>query len=64
VNEHYKLDLPKGDEYETLGGLIMNQIGEIPEKDSEIVIEGFRFKILEVSNTKIDLVTVHAIPDN
>ncbi|AKA34635.1 hemolysin family protein [Flagellimonas lutaonensis] len=64
VNEHYKLDLPKGDEYETLGGLIMNQMGEIPEKDSEIVIEGFRFKILEVSNTKIDLVTVHAIPDN
>lgn len=64
VNEQYKLDLPKGDEYETLGGLIMNQIGEIPEKDSEILIDGFRFKILEVSNTKIDLVTVQATEDN
>lgn len=64
VNEQYKLDLPKGDEYETLGGLIMNQIGEIPEKDSEILIEGFRFKILEVSNTKIDLVTVQTTEDN
>ncbi len=61
VNENYRLNLPEGDEYETLGGLIMNETGEIPEQDSEIVIEGFRFKILEVSNTKIDLVMVQVL---
>ncbi|MBO0321445.1 HlyC/CorC family transporter [Muricauda sp. CAU 1633] len=58
INETYKLELPEGEEYETLGGLIMNQTGEIPEQDSEVKIENFTFHILEVSNTKIDLVSV------
>jgi CBS domain containing-hemolysin-like protein len=58
INETYKLELPEGEEYETLGGLIMNETGEIPEQDSEVRIENFTFHILEVSNTKIDLVTV------
>ncbi len=58
INETYKLDLPEGEEYETLGGLIMNETGEIPEQDSEVKIENFTFHILEVSNTKIDLVSV------
>ncbi|MEM7483599.1 MAG: hemolysin family protein [Bacteroidota bacterium] len=64
INENYKLELPKSDEYETLGGLIMNEIGEIPEQDSEIKIDDFLFHILEVSNTKIDLVSVHVLPEN
>ena len=58
INETYKLELPEGEEYETLGGLIMNETGEIPEQDSEVRIENFTFHILEVSNTKIDLVSV------
>ncbi len=64
INENYKLELPESDEYETLGGLIMNEIGEIPEHDSEIKIDDFLFHILEVSNTKIDLVSVHVLPEN
>nr|WP_321416024.1 hemolysin family protein [uncultured Allomuricauda sp.] len=58
INEHYKLELPEGEEYETLGGLIVNRTGEIPEQDSEVTMDNFTFKILEVSNTKIDLVSV------
>ncbi len=58
INENYKLELPEGEEYETLGGLIVNQTGEIPEQDSEVTVDNFTFKILEVSNTKIDLVSV------
>jgi len=58
INENYKLELPEGEEYETLGGLIVNHTGEIPEKDTEVTVDNFTFKILEVSNTKIDLVSV------
>ncbi|MCL6267671.1 hemolysin family protein [Flagellimonas myxillae] len=61
INENYKLELPESEEYETLGGLIMNGTGEIPEQDSEIKIDNFSFRILEVSNTKIDLVSVHVL---
>ena len=56
INEQYKLDLPESEEYETLGGLIVNETGEIPDKDAIISTENFQFTILEVSNTKIDLV--------
>ena len=56
INETYRLELPEGEEYETLGGLIVNKTGHIPDQGSEVDIEGFTFEILEVSNTKIDLV--------
>ncbi len=56
INEQYKLDLPESEEYETLGGLIVNETGEIPEKNAIISTENFQFTIIEVSNTKIDLV--------
>ncbi|HET8736774.1 MAG TPA: hemolysin family protein [Pricia sp.] len=61
LNETYKLELPESEEYETLGGLIVNERGEIPERESEIRIEGFIFKILEVSSTKIDLVSLQVL---
>ena len=61
VNEHYKLDLPESEEYETLGGLIVNETGEIPEKDTKITIEHFQFTIVEVSSTKIDLVALELL---
>ena len=58
LNENYKLDLPKSEEYGTLGGFVMNHTGEIPEQDAEIRIERFLFKIVEVSSTKIDIVNL------
>ncbi|QCW98714.1 HlyC/CorC family transporter [Aggregatimonas sangjinii] len=61
LNETYKWELPESDEYETLGGLIVGETGEIPEQETEITIDKFKFKVLEVSSTKIDLVSVEII---
>lgn len=58
LNEIYRLDLPESEEYGTLGGLIVNETGEIPEQHAEIKIKNFLFTILEASSTKIDLVTI------
>jgi len=56
LNDTFKLGLPDGENYETLGGFIVDFTEEIPEQDEEVTIDKFQFKILEVSNTKIDLV--------
>lgn len=56
LNETYKLNLPEDENYETLGGFIVNHTEKIPEKDDEVIIDNFKITILEVSNTKIDLV--------
>ncbi len=61
LNETYKCELPESDEYETLGGLIVSETGEIPEQDMEIIVANFRFTILEVSSTKIDLVAMEIL---
>ena len=56
LNESYKFNLPEDDNYETLGGLIVNHTEMIPEKNDEVIIDNFKITILEVSHTKIDLV--------
>ena len=58
INEKYKLQLPVGEEYETLGGLIVNSTEEIPKINEEIKVDNFLFKILDVTNTRINLVSL------
>jgi len=56
INETYKLDLPENENYETLGGLIVNITEEIPEQNETVDVEQYTFKILDVSSTKIELI--------
>lgn len=63
INETYKLDLPEGENYETIGGLIVDETEEIPKINDKIFIDNFVFTILEVSSTKIDVVALKIIND-
>ncbi|MGJ8590933.1 MAG: hemolysin family protein [Aquaticitalea sp.] len=58
INETYKLGLPDSETYETLGGLIVDETEQIPQVNDQVQIENFLFTILEVTSTKIDLVTL------
>ncbi len=64
LNETYKLNLPENENYETIGGLIVNSTEEIPEQNKKVKIENFLFTILEVSNTKIDIVSLHILKED
>lgn len=55
LNEHYKLNIPEG-EYETLSGFIISKSANIPQNGEIIEIGNFLFKILDVSDTKIETV--------
>ena len=61
LNETYKLNLPEGENYETLGGLIVDSTEEIPQQGEVVHINPFQFTILEVSTTKIDLVELRVL---
>ena len=56
LNEMLKLNLPDSEHYETLGGMIVHIMQGIPEKGELVKIADYEIEILEVSNTKIDLV--------
>jgi len=58
INETYKLQLPEHENYETLGGLVVHHTEEIPDQNQSITIGAFEFTIEEVSNTKIELISL------
>ncbi|MDR9457100.1 MAG: hemolysin family protein [Salegentibacter sp.] len=62
LNEAYKINIPDGENYETLGGFIVNYTEEIPQQGELVSIEDFEFEIKEVSNTKIELVELKIKP--
>lgn len=55
LNEKYGLDFPNGNS-ETLSGYIIQQNESIPKQKEFIIINRFRFEILEVSDTRIEKV--------
>ena len=56
VNEMFDLDLPESDEYLTIGGLILHQYQSFPKLHEIITINKYQFKIIKVTNKKIELV--------
>lgn len=56
INEKFDLKLPESDEYQTLGGLIINEFQRIPKPHEKIVIDRFQFNIIKATSTKIELV--------
>ncbi len=64
INETYKLELPESENYETLGGLIVHETEGIPQVNDTVIINIFRFKIIEVSTTKIDVVELEIIEED
>jgi len=64
INETYKIDLPESEHYETLGGLVVNHTEEIPDQNDVVKIGTFQFTILEVSNTKIDMLEIKLLEED
>lgn len=56
INEKLEIDLPTSDAYETIGGLILDNVAEIPEEGKEVVLANYHFKILKVEANRIDLI--------
>lgn len=58
LNKTYQLNLPEDEFYETLGGLIVFNTEEIPEKNSKIEIAGYTMTIKNVASNKIERIVV------
>jgi CBS domain containing-hemolysin-like protein len=46
LNQELRLNLPEGEDYESLGGLILDQVKRIPAPGETIVIEGITLRVL------------------
>jgi CBS domain containing-hemolysin-like protein len=54
----YKFELPRDENYETLGGLIFHMTGEIPKKDTILSINDLEIKVISVLSNKIESVAI------
>jgi CBS domain containing-hemolysin-like protein len=61
INEMFELDLPESDEYMTLGGLILHEYQSFPKLNEVVKIDGYEFKIIKNTATKIELVRLKVI---
>ena len=59
LNEQYQLNIPESEDYETLGGLILFELENIPEKNSKLKMDGFSFVVEEVTDRRIEIVSVY-----
>ncbi|NUB90159.1 HlyC/CorC family transporter [Haloterrigena sp. SYSU A121-1] len=53
VNEALEIDLPEGEEFETIAGFIFNRAGRLVEEGEEITYDGVRITVETVENTRI-----------
>ena len=56
INELFNLELPESDEYMTLGGFILHAYRSFPKPNEVVHIGKYECKILQRSQTRIDLV--------
>ena len=56
MNEEFGLSLPVSEEYETVAGLLLSYHKNFPQVNEEIMVDDFLFKILKVTQTRIELV--------
>jgi CBS domain containing-hemolysin-like protein len=61
LNNKYDLGFPDG-EYQTLSGYLVMTTETIPDQGAVIELEGYRFVLEQVSNTKIETVRVIRLP--
>lgn len=51
-------DLPRGDGYHTLAGLVLNQLGEIPSGGERFALAGYQFEVAGMDGHRIEQVRV------
>ncbi|MFT4946626.1 MAG: putative hemolysin [Natronomonas sp.] len=53
VNEALEIELPEGEEFETIAGFIFNRAGRLVEQGEQIEYDGLSIRVEQVENTRI-----------
>jgi magnesium and cobalt transporter len=59
--ESFNVALEHDSNIETLGGLIATHLGHVPQKDEEIVLQGFNFRVLKADSRRVHLFLVKPV---
>jgi magnesium and cobalt transporter len=51
------------DQFDTVAGLILNELGHMPERGEEVIIDHYQFKIISSSSRRINNLQVTLLPE-
>ncbi len=60
-NEYFGTDLTD-DEFDTIGGLVVHQIGHLPKRGERIVLGNLLFKVLRADNRRVHMLQLTVLP--
>ena len=60
MEEEIGISFPTGEGYDSLGGFLFHQFGEIPAENQEFVYSGVKFKVLSVRSNRIMEVEINS----
>jgi len=60
-NEYFKLSL-SDEEFDTIGGLVVHQIGHLPKRGERVVIGNLLFKILRADSRRVHMLQLTLLP--
>ena len=56
-NEHFETSFPD-EEFDTVGGLVMNAFGHLPKRNEVVELDGFRVRVLNADSRRVHLLRV------
>ncbi|MEH6388200.1 MULTISPECIES: HlyC/CorC family transporter [Pseudomonas] len=60
-NEHFETEFPD-EEFDTVGGLVMNAFGHLPKRNEVVELDGFRVRVLNADSRRVHLLRVTVVP--
>lgn len=64
VNEILKSDIPQGEDYSTLNGLLHDKLKDIPRQGDRVVIESVKMTVEETTNNQASRIKIERISDD
>jgi CBS domain containing-hemolysin-like protein len=61
LNDSFGVDLEESDEYQTLAGFILHNLGEIPAQGATIALAGWTFTIVRRTATRLELIRMSRV---
>ena len=61
INEKFGLGLDEDEDYETIGGFVLQNSGELPQEGYSFESEGYKFTVVKMSSARIELVRIEKI---
>ena len=63
INEELGIELPEGDDYDTVGGFVFSTMGKIPAAGEEMWHQNVRLKVIDAEERRISRLRIEVVAD-